>query len=83
MTAGDHVGTEQAGQVIAHDHGAAGTHAHTLPFGGSGEVIGNLAPYGDGISTTPTSPAGSHSHAPVGGDETRPVNYYAMPIIKY
>ena len=85
MTAGDHVGTEQAAEVIAHTHGAVGDHAHSIPPGtDEGSGYSGLS-YGSTDVSSPggTGAGGGHTHASVGGNETRPANYTVLPIIKY
>jgi microcystin-dependent protein len=75
MTAGDHVGTEQAEAFKSHDH----------PVSGGVGIYG--AKNGTGAYDIPSG-AGARSYSPItadanGGNETRPVNHYEMPIIKY
>lgn len=83
---GDHVGTAQADEQEAHDHGEAGTHTHSINYYVVGGASGNLGlgggntgygPYGGATSNT-----GSHSHTSVGGNETRPANLCVMMCIK-
>ena len=71
LTAGDHVGTEQADELESHTHTASprsNTDGGVEPYAtvGSGAIVG-----------------GSISLENTGGNETRPVNTYMMMIIKY
>jgi len=68
MTAGDHVGTEQADGFKAH------THNRPTATGGAAYVGGTYYTNNDTNATATSS---------TGGNETRPVNHYEMPIIKY
>ena len=69
MTAGDHVGTEQAYTVEAHYHSIITRYYNTYPYGASAANV---------WASDTADNTGSY-----GGSETRPINAYAMPIIKY
>ena len=69
LTAGDHVGTQQADQLKAHQHDHAVSDAN-WSFGAGGEVLYRA------LLTT-------HLSGSSGGNETRAINTYEMPLIKY
>lgn len=69
MTAGDHVGTEQVDGFEAHVHSVSET---ANAWGDYAYPAG-----GDGAAT------GSTNTGSIGGNETRPINEYAMICIKY
>ena len=69
MTAGDHVGTNQAEDLLSHTHLVTG--AVASPGGGSG-----------GFPQTTRNDSNIYTGA-YGGSETRPINTYRMMIIKY
>jgi len=68
MSAGDHVGTTQADEIKSHAHN------HYIPEGVGGTRVVN--PSGTSSQTLITSNS-------TGGNETRSINYYVMPLIKY
>jgi hypothetical protein len=69
LTAGDHVGTEQADDYKAHAHKVGAV------AGEAGSDTGRTPAEGTTLNTT-TMPA-------TGGNETRPKNRAYMPLIKY
>jgi microcystin-dependent protein len=69
ITAGDHVGTEQASDYKAHTHTANGTVGGSYNWALGGAL-------NTGTVTTSTSPS-------TGGNETRPINTNIMFCIKY
>ena len=71
ISAGDHVGTEQANEFKSHAH-ATSTGYSIVTNGGSAYSWGA----GGGVATLA-------SISNTGGNETRPVNRFYMPIIKF
>jgi microcystin-dependent protein len=73
MTAGDHVGTEQATQNLSHNHTAsssgsseaAGAHTHSFKYHYDAGSSSLVVQYGNslGVASNSTGSAGSHSHS--------------------
>jgi len=98
-TGGDVVGSKQADEQEAHDHGAQTpviTASATLarnPATGSENYDGVAIEASNGVGdedrtwvsgyTQVTATQAAHTHASVGGNETRPINTNVMFIIKY
>ncbi len=70
MTAGDHVGTEQVEGFKAHTHTKALGSSMSATFAAGQTMLNNAATWDLLTGST-------------GDNETRPVNVYEMPIIKY
>lgn len=79
MTAGDHVGTEQVEGFKSHQHNNLVDEAGKNLGNAGGSMAGTVNGY-----TIDTNGVSSYwLTTAAGGNETRPINDYEMPIIKY